>query len=145
MTDVISTLDDYGRPAWLALMVAAFIIAWPLGLAVIGYLIWSGRMGRFTRGDARANTAWGEKMKSWGTTAGGFDRGRSGASGNHAFDEYRSATLRRLEEEEKEFRDYLDRLRLARDREEFDRFMGERKSDGKAGGPSAPEAGQPNG
>lgn len=51
-----------------------------------------------------------------------------GSSGNAAFDEYRLETLRRLEEEEREFRDFLERLRLAKDRAEFDQFMTDRKS-----------------
>ena len=49
------------------------------------------------------------------------------ASGNRAFDEYREETLRRLEEEQREFRDFLDRLRQAKDKAEFDQFMAERR------------------
>ncbi len=52
------------------------------------------------------------------------------ASGNRAFDEYRTETLRRLEEEEREFRDFLDRLRMAKDKAEFDQFMAERRNRG---------------
>jgi hypothetical protein len=48
-------------------------------------------------------------------------------SGNAAFDEYRAETLRRLEEEQREFQAYLDRLRRARDMAEFDQFMDERR------------------
>ena len=48
------------------------------------------------------------------------------SSGNHAFDEYRTETLRRLEEEQREFREFLERLRFARDKNEFDQFMAER-------------------
>ena len=55
-------------------------------------------------------------------------RGR--ADGNRAFAEYRDETLRRLEEEEREFRDFLDRLRMARDKAEFDQFMAERRHGG---------------
>ena len=47
-------------------------------------------------------------------------------SGNQAFDEYRAETLRRLEEEHQAFQEYLARLRVARDRSEFDQFMAER-------------------
>lgn len=47
-------------------------------------------------------------------------------SGNQAFDEYRAETLRRLEEERRAFQEYLDRLRMAKDRAEFDEFMAER-------------------
>ena len=46
------------------------------------------------------------------------------SSGNRAFDEYRMETLRRLEEEQTEFKDFLDRLRHAKDKEEFDAVHG---------------------
>jgi hypothetical protein len=36
-------------------------------------------------------------------------------------------TLRRLEEEQKEFREFLDRLRHAKDKEEFDLFMAQHR------------------
>jgi Protein of unknown function (DUF2852) len=49
-------------------------------------------------------------------------------SRNRAFDEYRSETLKRLEEEQREFKDFLGRLRFAKDRAEFDQFMAERRS-----------------
>ena len=49
------------------------------------------------------------------------------SSGNRAFDEYRMETLRRLEEEQTEFRDFLDRLRHAKDKEEFDQFMAQHR------------------
>ena len=57
---------------------------------------------------------------------GGFGFGQP-SSGNRAFDEYREETLRRLEDEQREFRDFLDRLRHARDKSEFDQFMSERR------------------
>jgi hypothetical protein len=49
-------------------------------------------------------------------------------SGNQAFDEYRAATLRRLEDEQREFCEFLARLRAAKDTAEFDQFMAERRS-----------------
>src|SRR5207237_10507535 len=49
------------------------------------------------------------------------------SSGNRAFDEYRVETLKRLEEEQVEFREFLDRLRHAKDKEEFDAFMAQHK------------------
>jgi hypothetical protein len=49
-------------------------------------------------------------------------------SGNQAFDEYRAATLRRVEEEQREFREFLSRLRMAKDKAEFDQFMAERRA-----------------
>ena len=48
-------------------------------------------------------------------------------SGNSAFDEYRAETLRRLEEEQEEFIQFLERLRMAKDKAEFDEFLAERR------------------
>jgi hypothetical protein len=51
-------------------------------------------------------------------------------TGNRAFDEWRAAELARLEEErqklvaaEREFAEFMENLRHARGREEFERFM----------------------
>ena len=49
------------------------------------------------------------------------------SSGNRAFDDYRSETLKRLEDEQREFKDFLERLRFAKDRAEFDQFMAARR------------------
>lgn len=68
---------------------------------------------------------------------GGFPFGPS-SSGNRAFDEYRMETLRRLEEEQTEFKDFLDRLRHAKDKEEFDQFMAQHGQR-----PTPPQGGQP--
>ena len=57
----------------------------------------------------------------------GFGFGPS-SSGNRAFDEYRMETLRRLEEEQQEFKDFLSRLRHAKDKEEFDAFMAQHRN-----------------
>ena len=58
-------------------------------------------------------------------------------SGNRAFDEYRAETLRRLEDEEKEFREFLNNLRFAKDKAEFDDFLANRRS------PAPPETDAP--
>ena len=52
---------------------------------------------------------------------------RPSRSGNQAFDDYRTETLRRLEEEQREFQVFLRRLRMAKDKQEFDQFMDERR------------------
>lgn len=48
-------------------------------------------------------------------------------SGNMAFDAYKAETLRRLEEEQGAFEDFLKRLREAKDKAEFDQFMDDRE------------------
>ena len=113
-------LDDLGNPAWIALTVVGFLIWWPLGLVAIGYLVGSGRMARWTGCGARR---WQQQAPN---NPGGWWGMRSSSSGNRAFDEYRTETLRRLEEEQREFKEFLNRLRHAKDKAEFDQFMAER-------------------
>jgi hypothetical protein len=57
---------------------------------------------------------------------------RTSSSGNAAFDDYRQETLHKLADEEREFRDFLERLRMAKDRSEFDQFMTDRKTNPSA-------------
>ncbi|HEX5420383.1 MAG TPA: DUF2852 domain-containing protein [Gammaproteobacteria bacterium] len=112
--EVVTRIDEIGKPAWLGLLVLSFIIYWPIGLALLAFLIWSGRMG--CRGAGR-----------WHKRTHRLDHYRTRSSGNNAFDEYRDETLRRLEEEQREFKDFLERLRHAKDKAEFDQFMSERR------------------
>ena len=126
--NVAAKLDDFGRPAWIGLTVLGFIVYWPVGLAILLFSLWSGRMGcwkhgRFGRWHHGAERM-SDRMQGW---CGRRDR-RS--SGNRAFDEYRGETLRRLEAEQQEFLDFLDRLRQAKDKAEFDQFMNDRQRRG---------------
>ena len=114
-------LDDFGNPAWIALTVVGLLVWWPLGLVVLGYLVGSGRLARWTGCGARR---WQQQARS---NPGGWWGTRSPSSGNRAFDEYRAETLRRLEDEQREFKEFLDRLRHAKDKAEFDEFMAERR------------------
>ena len=53
-------LDDLGKPAWIALMIVSFILFWPLGVLVLGFLIGSGRMGCWT---AHRGERWQRRME----------------------------------------------------------------------------------
>jgi hypothetical protein len=125
--EIIRRVDEIGKPAWIGLLVLTFFIYWPLGLALLAFLFWSGRMGCCrTSGEGR----WQGRHRH------GRWHGERGSSGNVAFDEYRAETLRRLEEEQREFKEFLDRLRHAKDKAEFEQFMAERRRR-----PSSDEAG----
>ena len=144
MTGLMERLDDLPRPAWIALLVVSFIVFWPIGLALLIYLKWSGRMfcsrsryGQWYGADSRdARRAAREEWRAFKRRA----RWGGGSSGNVAFDEYRDETLRKLDEEQREFRDFLDRLRAAKDRAEFDQFMAERRNRPAASEPPQPPA-----
>lgn len=122
------------KPEWspvtIALMVLGFIVFWPLGLAMLAYILW----GEYFGGSSEKAERWVQKQKQWARDR-RYRHGNWQASGNAAFDDYRSEQLKRLEEERRrldeevrEFQDYMHNLRKARDREEFDRFMRDRRS-----------------
>ena len=120
------------RPMAIAFTVLGFLFWWPVGVALLIYMIGSGRMGCFGRRrramyqaqDWQGAGPWG----NWKTWACGPSNRAASSSGNRAFDEYKAETLRRMEEEQKEFGAFLERLRFAKDKAEFDEFMAERRN-----------------
>ena len=134
------------RPPWhIALIVLGFIVWWPVGLALLFFTLGSRKMGCWDRNGRSENKMERmqykmERMRNRMERSGfgsGFGFGPP-TSGNRAFDEYRVETLKRLEEEQHEFKDFLERLRHAKDKEEFDQFMAQHRprptppSDGQA-------------
>lgn len=123
------------RPAWtpatIALTVIGFMVFWPLGLAMLAYIIWGDKLDGFKRDANRATDGifaacrrGADKTHRWG---------HGTRTGNVAFDEWRDKELERLAEERRkldemyeEFDAYGRELRRAKDQEEFDRFMAER-------------------
>jgi hypothetical protein len=112
-------------------MVLGFIFWWPVGLAILAFTLVSRRMSCW---GGHGYDHWHVKMERMRAKMERFGPGgRHGGwhgptSGNRAFDEYRSETLQRLEEEQREFREFLQRLRMAKDKSEFDQFMTERRN-----------------
>ena len=116
-------LDSKGKMAWIAAMVLGFIFAWPIGLALLAYMIWSKRM---FSGSCRSR-------HSHSYTKSGFR-----SSGNSAFDAYKADTLKRLQDEQDAFEAFLQRLREAKDKTEFDQFMEDRARKARSDMPVAP-------
>lgn len=137
---------------WTALTIAltaiGFIVFWPLGLAMIVYVLWGERILAETRSEGGAAAKMKRAFDDLGRTVREEFRprgaaGSSGAScgfgaarrtGNAPFDAWRDAELRRLDEERRKldettaaFEAHLRAERGAHDdsrqREEFDRFM----------------------
>src|ERR1700740_1968439 len=76
------------RPMWIVATVLAFIVWWPLGLVLLGYLIGSGRMGCRGRGFRAAGSgsaAGSAPWAGWRSFCGG--ERAAPTSGNRAFDE----------------------------------------------------------
>jgi len=151
---LVEKLDELGKPAWIALMILGFIVWWPLGLVTLAFILGSGRMAmgcwsHHHDGDRWHMSRWQAKMdrmqEKMDRVRAKMERGANGgdwwgqprSSGNRAFDDYRAETLRRLEEEQREFKEFLERLRFAKDRAEFDQFMAERRNRPHDEGPQA--------
>ncbi len=124
------------HPGLVIATILGFLFWWPVGLAFLFFTLRSTKMGCGSRQDRWQNKM--ERMRNRMERGFGFGGFGPASSGNRAFDEYRMETLRRLEEEQTEFRDFLDRLRHAKDKEEFDQFMAQHRQR-----PTSPSDGQP--
>ena len=110
--------DTPWHPGWIVFTVLGFLIWWPIGLALLFFTLGSRKMGCWS------HERWANKMERMQYK---MERMRN-----------RMETLQRLEEEQKEFREFLDRLRHAKDKEEFDLFMAQHRTR-----PNPPSDGQP--
>ncbi|MGD0722458.1 MAG: DUF2852 domain-containing protein [Roseiarcus sp.] len=137
-----------GRNRWspfeIVAMVLGFIVFWPIGLAILFFKLWQRRSGYPGDLQTAAQEKWREAR---GMMSGAPWQGRRGfygpSTGNSAFDDWKAAEIARLEEERRklqeahrEFSEFVDNIRRAKDREEFERFMNERRNR-PAQGPAA--------
>ena len=138
--------------AWeLGAVVAGFVVFWPLGLIAL-FLKW--KNGEVWSGSSGAAAPWANFRKpdfqNWKQSAGfGFAGNGFSGSGNAAFDAYKREQMKRLDEErrkledeQKAFGDFVEKVRRAKDQDEFDRFMTERNAPASPDKPSTPEAPQ---
>ena len=141
-----------GRSHWtpleIAAMVLGFVFFWPVGLAILGYKMWTRRYGgadlqtmasgAFSRAQGVMNNVASAKPGAASPWR-GFASQTVG-SGNRAFDDWKATQVSRLDEERrkldderkkldeahKEFNAFVEQVRHAKDREEFERFMKDR-------------------
>jgi len=128
-------------PATIAMMVLGFVVFWPLGLAMLAYILFGERLKSFKKD---ANSTVDGVFTSFKRGGRGYCKPQF-RTGNVAFDDWREAELARLDEERRKldemrekFDDYVRELRRAKDQEEFDRFMRERDSGGSGSVPGFP-------
>ncbi|HEV2558510.1 MAG TPA: DUF2852 domain-containing protein [Microvirga sp.] len=115
------------RRSWeITGIIVGFIFAWPLALA---YLAW-----KFTGYPMpEAAKAYTERTFGWRFVP-AARTSHAPFTGNSAFEEYRQRELQRLEEERRKldeesraFAEFVEELKRAKDREEFDAFMQKRR------------------
>ena len=117
------------RRGWeIAGIIAGFIFAWPLALA---YLVWR-LLGYPVPKEAKAyfDCTFTRLSENPFRSA-----SRYRPTGNFAFDEYRHGEIerlererRRLEDEAQAFAEFVEDVKRAKDRQEFDAFMAKRRS-----------------
>jgi Protein of unknown function (DUF2852) len=118
------------RRAWeIAAIIVGFIFFWPAALA---YLIW--KLAGYP-----LPAGWRSQIEGAFQSFDGSFRTAAPRTGNSAFEEYRRAELarleeerRRLDEESRAFAQFVEELKRAKDREEFDAFMAKRRGAGPA-------------
>lgn len=107
-------------------MVLGFVIFWPVGLFLVFYITYTNR--------------WSSN-KMFNCSARRHDRHAMHrayqSSGNSAFDSYKTEMLKRLETEQTAFEAFLQRLRDAKDKSEFDAFMDDRARENRSAEPEA--------
>jgi hypothetical protein len=124
-----------GRGLEIAGIILGFIFVWPLALA---YLVW--KMCGYPKYDeakAFLNETFGRAKDDLFRSRGPAGFGGFASTGNAAFDDYRRSEIERLEEERRkldeearDFRNFVEELKRAKDREEFDAYMAKRRSAG---------------
>jgi uncharacterized protein DUF2852 len=107
---------------WLfwALVWAIMLLAWPIALLIAGVLGWR-TLGRRWSASWRSGSCRKARMQA--------PRGNGSVpESNSAFAAYRQEAMNRIDEEQEKFREFLQRLRRSRDRQEFDQYMAARRS-----------------
>jgi hypothetical protein len=110
-------------PFEIAAMVLGFIVFWPVGLAILFWVLWKKQRGEEV------------SVPDWVPRLGPLARD----TGNSAFEDWKRGELERLEQErqklvaaQQEFAGFLGHLKRAKDREEFDRFLAARNKSTQA-------------
>ena len=143
-------IHNGGRTMAVILLILGFMWWWPLGLVILAILIAGGRigcwhrpnipgsgpMGRWNHGASRWKTKCSACRTRWNACARRWTACAAAICGSTAVErqsrvrQLSHQTLKRLEDEQREFRDFLNRLRFAKDKTEFDQSMADRRSRG---------------
>ena len=117
-------------------VVVAFIYWWPLAAAYIVWKVAGYPALSELRGLAGRGADWQASARK-SRFAAAFEAGTMSGTGNRAFDAYRRSELDRLDaqrkalqEESRAFAEFVEELKRAKDREQFDAFMAKRGNGG---------------
>lgn len=129
------------RSLEIGAIVVGFIYWWPVGLALVAWKLAGYPAFAEMRDTARRTMSGFDAARPASRFARAFEAAsRRDSTGNAAFDAYRRAELdrldaqrRALEEESRAFDAFVEELRRAKDREQFDAFMAKRRTESGEG------------
>ena len=127
---LLAQLDGYGKAAWLGMVRLAVWAAWPLDLTVAAFVVLSGRTRALQNGAQRASGHGLYQRRTVRSFTKPTKTAVSSSSRSQALNTCRTVGLNQLSIQENEFRAFLNRLCLARTKEEFDRFVAEQRHRG---------------
>jgi hypothetical protein len=123
------------RSLEIGAIVVAFVYWWPLAAAYIAWKVAGYPALSELRGFAGRGLSWNAGATRSRFAAAFEAANGGGITGNRAFDEYRRSELERLDaqrralqEESRAFAEFVEELKRAKDREQFDAFMQKRHS-----------------
>ncbi|KQO68833.1 hypothetical protein ASG51_04845 [Methylobacterium sp. Leaf465] len=122
------------RSLEIGAIVVAFVYWWPLAAAYIAWKVAGYPALSELRGLAGRGFSWNASATR-SRFAAAFESANGGSTGNLAFDAYRRSEIERLDaqrralqEESRAFAEFVEELKRAKDREQFDAFMQKRRS-----------------
>lgn len=128
------------RSIEIGAIVLAFVYWWPIGLALIAWKV----AGYPALSELRGFAERARSGRAPSRFAQAFEAANRRSTGNWAFEEYRRSEIdrleaqrRALEEESRAFASFVEELKRAKDREQFDAFMAKRRAEGGNGSTSA--------
>ena len=138
MSEVVARIDDFGRPAWIASDGDRLhrVLAHRSRDPGLHHMEWTDGMLTEIRqhaGLARpGDDPLGSQARALGAAHAALGRIAVAAISARPATAHStsivSEALRKLEEEASQFREFLERLRMAKDRQEFDEFMADRRN-----------------
>ena len=122
------------RSLEIGAIVVAFVYWWPLAAAYIAWKVAGYPALSELRGLAGRGLSWNAGATR-SRFAAAFEAANGGNTGNLAFDAYRRSEIERLDaqrralqEESRAFAEFVEELKRAKDREQFDAFMQKRRA-----------------
>lgn len=123
------------RSVEIGAIIVAFIYWWPLAAAYVAWKVAGYPALAELRGFAGRGLTWNAGAARSRFAAAFEAANAGGVTGNRAFDDYRRSELdrldaqrRALQEESRAFAEFVEELKRAKDRDQFDAFMQKRRS-----------------